>query len=227
MKVRFAVGTPVGPRSSIWSLWRHTNRKKSDVFLAPRSMGGALKVSFHQSGENRDAFTREYQLQRTGSEGGGSSRVRTTWMRAPFSSGGLSRLYQVCIPHSELRAWPLERGLTVEDVRWIPASPQRAATFIELMITQPGRTVLELKNVEAATEGPLAHWYLPTGENFLAIPRYGDLDDVTKGHIAAAVARIPASIDRTPSPGIRLNLTTEPKNGVSVTVETAWPCTVT
>jgi hypothetical protein len=80
--------------------------------------------------------------------------------------------------------------------------------------------------MEAATEGPLAHWYLRTGENLLAIPRYGDLDEASIGQIAAAVARIPASVDRTASPGMRLNLTTEPTNGLSVTVETAWPYTV-
>jgi len=226
VKARFAVGTPTGPRSSVWTVWCHTNRAKADVFLAPRAMAGALKISFHQSGENRDAFTREYQLQHANEGPVASNRARAVWHRAEYSEGGVSRLYQVCFPHSELRTWTLEDDLVSGDVRWIPASAHRDATFVEFLLTQPGRDEIEFRHLEAATDGPLAHWYLPTGENFLVVPRYGDLDQVAKQHIAVAANRVPDGVDRTPVPSIRLNLTMEPVKGLGVTVETAWPCTV-
>ena len=224
MVKRFAVGGPNDQRSAVWRLWRHGNRSKADVFLAPRSLAGALKVSFHQSGEIRDAFTSEYGLQHAGRRG--LKRARTIWQRADFSAGGFARLYQVVIPHSELRVWPLEPGLSEDEVHWIPAADGWDATFVELAVTAPGRESLELRSFVPATTGPLAQWYLPTGENFLALPRYGNLDQTARKHIVEAAARLPATSELVAEPSIRLHLTMEPVNGLGVTVETAWPCTV-
>src|SRR5215216_1702251 len=188
MITRFAVGTPDGPRSATWRLWRHTNPRKADVFLAPRSLASMLKVSFHESGEVRDAFTREYTVQHRDVSSQGGTRSRLVWHRADYAQTGVVRLYQLCIPHSELRIWPSEENGPTGDIVWIPPSPLGDATLVELVLTRPGLESLQLNDFVPATPGPLAHWYLPTGENFLALPRVGSIDNAGKQQIAEAAA---------------------------------------
>lgn len=227
MKVRFAVGSPQGAHSSVWRLWRHTNPARFDVFLATRAIAGAMKISFHESGEIRDAFSQQYHVKHF-DPARPRRRERAVWDRKPYSAGGIARVYQVCIPHSELRPGPLGKGLKETDVQWIPPSESRNATFIEFMMIQAGRDSVELRGFEAAPLGPLARWFLPNGEHFLAVARYADLDDIGKAHIRAAVAKMThagAPIDDIPG-SLRVILTTEPKDGMGITVETAWPCTV-
>jgi hypothetical protein len=49
LSARFGVGDPKGARSSEWVvMWKAT---KSDVYLAGRTLGGAIKVSLHESGQ--------------------------------------------------------------------------------------------------------------------------------------------------------------------------------
>jgi hypothetical protein len=55
---RFGVGSADGPRSAVWRLW--TGKGTSDVYVAARTLGGNLKVSLHESGVWRYAFTKEY-----------------------------------------------------------------------------------------------------------------------------------------------------------------------
>lgn len=228
MKIRFAVGAPDGPRSAVWTAWRHTNRRLSDVFLAPRSLAGTLKISFHESGQIRDAFTAEYFVQHAGLAAALPTRARVVWERQSYSEAGAVRIYQVCIPHSELRSWPLEAGLAPTDISWIPVSAAYQCTCIEIVITRPGLENLELKQFQAATHGPLAHWYLPSGENFLVLPRFANLEPSVVSGIRAAVARIlPVPTGgQTPAEALRLNLVMAPNAGVGATFETAWPCTV-
>jgi hypothetical protein len=42
-------------------VWKRRNAAKSDVFLAARSLTGTMKVSFHEGGAMRDAFTNEFE----------------------------------------------------------------------------------------------------------------------------------------------------------------------
>src|SRR6266508_4520912 len=58
-QVRFAVGSPSGPRASVWRLWT----QRSDVYMAVRSIGGIQKVSLHEDGNCFLAFTREHVAQ--------------------------------------------------------------------------------------------------------------------------------------------------------------------
>lgn len=56
--IRWAVGTPDGPRSQSWSLFGSTNH--DDVYLGPRCQTGAIKLSLHRSGRWRMAWTEKY-----------------------------------------------------------------------------------------------------------------------------------------------------------------------
>lgn len=228
MPLRFAVGTHDGPRTAVWRAWKHGNAEKSDVFLAARSLAGILKISFHESGEIRDAFTSHYQGQLVSSGMAGRGRLRIAWQRSSFEPTGAIRIYQVVFPHTELRAWPLEGRLTPSDVSWVPPNSDFDTTCVEFVVTRPGLDEIELKGLRPATGGPIAHWFLPSGENFLVLARYANLEPGLTASIRSAASRIAletgANIDLEPS--MRLNLVMNPAAGVGTTIETAWPCTV-
>jgi hypothetical protein len=113
-------------------------------------------------------------------------------------------------------------------VVWIPASPSYDATYVELVVTRPGLESIELRRFVPATEGPLAHWFLPNGENFLALPRYAALAPSHRAAIVHAVEQITAKgpVPAETGPSLRTHLITAPLEGLGAAIETAWPCTV-
>ena len=60
-KVRVRGGQADGPQSAVWLAW--TTQRTSDVYVACRHIAANLKVSLHQSGHWRLAYTPGYLLQ--------------------------------------------------------------------------------------------------------------------------------------------------------------------
>ena len=54
--VRFAVGKPQGPRGNVWRLWT----RKNDVYISAWALTSVQKISLHESGVWRHAFTAEH-----------------------------------------------------------------------------------------------------------------------------------------------------------------------
>jgi len=54
----FGVGQPDGHHSMVWKIW--AARKTADLYIAARSMGGAMKASLHASGKRNVGLTSEY-----------------------------------------------------------------------------------------------------------------------------------------------------------------------
>jgi hypothetical protein len=52
-KIRFQVVASDGRWSDVWRVWNSRN----DVYVAPRTKGGEFKISLHESGKWRLAFT--------------------------------------------------------------------------------------------------------------------------------------------------------------------------
>src|SRR4051812_1092543 len=48
--LRFAVVSPDGRRSCEWRVWTGSRKPTNEVYMAPRSMGGELKLSIHSDG---------------------------------------------------------------------------------------------------------------------------------------------------------------------------------
>ena len=59
--LRFAVGSPMGPRSRTWRLW--VPKQKSDVYISGRSLANSVKVSLHEPGPSRFALTNDWVAQ--------------------------------------------------------------------------------------------------------------------------------------------------------------------
>lgn len=134
--VRFAVGGPNRPRSTVWRLW--TGKGTSDVYISARTLGGALKVSLHESGTWRYAFTADYGEQRAST--GDEDRVIERWKRPP-PINVITSAFMVVVRSGEigLPRHPLpERAKKYSrNVTWVPPAPRGSATHFIVMYTEP------------------------------------------------------------------------------------------
>lgn len=122
---RFGVGSPGGDRSSEWLIvWKP---EKSDVYLATRTLGGALKASFHEGGRCH-VHAPDPRCWRSQ---GPSPRFLDVWAIDPQSSYQFP--FAVVIPRSELRQgiWAKHRD---KGTIWIPA--QSEAVEIAVFFTR-------------------------------------------------------------------------------------------
>lgn len=138
--VRFAVGSPAGPRSGVWRLWTGTGR--SDVYIAARTLGGVVKVSLHESGEWHHAFTKEYAADR------GSpllhpdgDRVVERWTRPREFVPGFTMAFMIIVPSTEVTipGRPLP-GRYAKDVIWVDPPTQGFATYFRVILSSPEAT---------------------------------------------------------------------------------------
>ncbi len=98
--IRFAVGPPHEARSSIWRLWVQGN----ETYLSTRGLASTLKLSLHQSGKWRLAWTSDSELFAQGT----NDRVEQRWERPPEFYPGWVHGPTIIIPDVGL-AHPLRR----------------------------------------------------------------------------------------------------------------------
>jgi hypothetical protein len=58
--IRFGITDGSGKRAATWNCWTHIGGGKSDVYLACRSIGYALKVSLHETGDWHIAYSEKF-----------------------------------------------------------------------------------------------------------------------------------------------------------------------
>lgn len=128
LSARFGVGDPDGARSSEWVvMWKPTT---SDVYLAARTLGGALKVSIHERGQCR---VRAPDHRRWKSPGD-PPRFLDVWTIDPNSRFEFP--FGVIVPTSELREAPWAKHKDKGTV-WLPAKPE-SAVEIAVFLTRDG-----------------------------------------------------------------------------------------
>ena len=133
---RFVVGSPQGLTSSVWRVWTH----KNDVYFQAESLGGALKVSLHESGRWQMSFTTEFvkKMQAKG-QWPAISRHMSRWLR-PTEISSVTLAFRIIIPTSELR--PLKLRM-VRPITWIAAAPIGHAVEFMIFLTAPGTKVTD------------------------------------------------------------------------------------
>jgi hypothetical protein len=112
LSARFGVGDPKGAHSSEWVvMWKST---KSDVYLAGRSRGGTLKVSFHETGQCQVRAPDPSKWKSPGPP----PRFLDRWTIDPYSRYEFP--FGIIIPTSELRhaGWAKHKD---KGTVWIPA----------------------------------------------------------------------------------------------------------
>ena len=190
-KVRFAVGAPNGPQSAVWLVF--TQRGKSDIYVANRHVAGQLKISLHQSGMWRLAFTQQFAatLQATGA--GSDDRVQAKWTRPAERRSGWTHAMSIVVPVTEL--WkpipPLNLPL---DIRWRQVPAQGMESHFAMMLERGSGYVDRRPGGDVIAVLPL-----PNGENLWVIavdvkstPQSLQLYEVSRANMRA---RVPGARD--------------------------------
>lgn len=127
--IRWIVGSPQGPRSSCWRLW---GNKKSDFYLAVRTLGGIQKVSYHRDGWCQVGFTREYANRAQQRFTEVQSRVMRRWQlpESPFV-----RVAQIVIPACELRKYDSDVSA---DTVWLSPPDEDSLGIISVFLASTG-----------------------------------------------------------------------------------------
>jgi hypothetical protein len=110
--VRFAVGEPSAPRSSVWCVVC----QGEDVYLGTRTSMGISKLSLHQSGRWRFAFTTQSGMTIEG------NRLLKRWLRRDEYTPGITRGPSFLFPYlSAVGSRTVLNGEKIDGVSWIPA----------------------------------------------------------------------------------------------------------
>ncbi len=126
--LRFVIHAQDIGHSSPWRLWM---TPKGDIYLASSGMAGIAKVSFHQSGIARYAFTKQQASARND-----ENRLMHRWMEPTVparNTGQFARLAWLAFPTDYLSRNPSEGK--AKTARIPPAEPGRA-TLVEIGLTR-------------------------------------------------------------------------------------------
>jgi hypothetical protein len=144
--VRFAVGDPEGARSAIWRLW--TSRTKSDVYVSAWALTSVLKVSLHESGDWRHAFTDTRGMRYVPP---GRDRAMASWERPADFDPGVTKAFEIVIPASEVTkpaylGWDKDfrPEYAGKKVFWVPSPPGGYAAHFTVIFTSAEVTAATL-----------------------------------------------------------------------------------
>lgn len=136
--VRFAVGKPEGPRAHVWLLW--TSKNRSDVYITGYGFRRTLKVSLHESGKWRQAFTQEHVSGPSPFVPPDEDRTMDKWERPPEFAPGVTKAFEVLVPASEV-TMPRQSGVKPDwegkDVLWVTSPPEDFAVYFTVVYTAP------------------------------------------------------------------------------------------
>jgi hypothetical protein len=118
--------------STVWVVF--SARRGTDVYICPRMLGGAVKVSLHQSGSWHVGLTAESAAH----VGSGESRHWDIWKRGEDLAPGALRAWYLLIPHQELRV----AAHDPKAYKLPPVGPEHAAAIEFLMMSNKGPTIV-------------------------------------------------------------------------------------
>ena len=123
--------------SGTWKIWSPGGMKKSDVYVASRALGFALKTSLHESGIWHTAFNTTFVASEV--ESGHrlhENRFVEKWPAPAEIAPGLLRCFQLLIPTAAVTLPTSSEHSSAID--WIPAAPPGMATEISVMLLHAG-----------------------------------------------------------------------------------------
>lgn len=181
--IRWAVGTPDGPRSQSWSLFGSTY--DDDVYLGPRSQTRAIKLSLHRSGRWRMAWTEKYaksvglpeDVDRVLSRWDPPQEIRPGWRHA---------VTLLVTPESVAQQSPHDSGLS--KVAFFAAPNPDGGLWFRILIGQPGSELAVTGAVEVGT------LRLPSGGMVGVIVRPGPLLPSSGAKVAEIRAQMLAAV---------------------------------
>jgi hypothetical protein len=162
-----------GPRSALWRIF--TGRRTSDVYVGARAIAGEVRVSLHERGPWRFAFTDKHQRGPNSFVPPEEDRARHKWSRPPEFAPGLTRAFIIVVASSELRAPRGPDPLTKPAV-WIPAPPDGSQVEINVFLVRgagpeqwPGKNKMRTQL--------LYRQALPSGEELVIVSHVVETSD--------------------------------------------------
>jgi len=139
-ELRFSIVSEGRRRAATWKCWSPSGKTKTDLYIANREMGHALKVSLHESGKCHLAYFHNYWLSEMPKElRKGGSRFVTKWDAPAPIALGVTLVMRIVTPSSAVVA-PYEKG-SYKKMKWLQNCPEGKATEIDIVITEPGLLV--------------------------------------------------------------------------------------
>jgi hypothetical protein len=179
--LRFAVGSPTGPRSRTWRLW--VPKQKSDVYISSRSLGGSVKVSLHEPGPSRFALTSEW-VRRTGFRApeGRDWRLAVEWERPrPCPPRQIARAFSIIVPYDEV----LDRGRPeTGEVVWVTPPPVGTCIHFDIVYVSAGTVISGHPGARSMGTNLVGEVELRTGERVFVTSLVRPMDEATRRYVA-------------------------------------------
>lgn len=130
--VRWGVRGVDGRRSSVWRLWVNGD----DVYIADRDTAGDAKISLHQSGKWRFAFSEKAVARADSLIPADADRAWHKWDRPPEVAPGWTRAVTIVMPTSELARG--QKPKDPEKIVWLDAPREGYSTHFNVVLSAPG-----------------------------------------------------------------------------------------
>lgn len=132
LTLRIAVGSKE-KRGSVWRVWAQSGG--NDIYLAARHWADAIKVSLHQSGVWRLAWTDTYHSKISDQDAAANDRLIHRWNRPTEKDSQFTPAVGIFVPHSEVRlVHPLDRKEGGKNIIYVPTSNSTNGTMIAIAL---------------------------------------------------------------------------------------------
>ena len=153
-----------GLRSALWRVW--TARRTSDVYLGARPIAGEVRVSLHESGKWRYAFTTKHQFGPKPLIGPDEDRAKFRWDRPPEVFPGFTRAFVICVPSTELME-PTGPDTLKKPATWLPVPPCGHQVEIDIWLARPPTNPATWPGMRSMGTECLYRKTLPSGEDLI------------------------------------------------------------
>ena len=139
-EIRFCIHDGKGNRAATWKCWSPSSSGKNDVYIATRELGGAIKISFHQSGQCHLAYIQKYWEEQVPNEfKNEKGRYIYKWEVPEHNEAGCKLLFRVVTPYSSTSV-PFKYS-EYKKMNWVDNCPDGLATEVYFILALPGVTI--------------------------------------------------------------------------------------
>lgn len=164
-------------RAATWKLWTETGKGQSEIYLACRSLGGALKASLHQSGKWHIAYSQKTFEELVKGLAKHNDRFIEKWPRPTEIVEGVTLAFRIVTPFSATVSSIKDE--THKEVIWIPNAPKPKATEIDILITRPVIIATDWPGKRSMGTSLIGSFPLENGDTVWAINWVVDMPDLS------------------------------------------------
>lgn len=173
--IRFGITDGSGKRASTWKCWTPVGVGRSDVYLTCRSIGFALKVSLHQTGEWHIAYSEEFFAENPDALADRpQGRFIDKWTRPSGIAPGVTLALRIITPYSAVSIPIASLNRTIA---WITVPPPSQAVEIDIFITSPHALVSSWPGKNRMQTKMVGSMLLDNGEKIWVVYRVIECPD--------------------------------------------------